>query len=113
MRQHSSENRTLLAAAVIAALGLSVNCVPVRAQTQTSLFPQTSLPDSWGVFVPGTTVANITVQNYTTPGGAILVDNQHILDTDPDPNEKDPLVNGKEDIGIQTMQYISWTGSTG
>src|SRR5215469_13425691 len=77
---------------------------------------------SWGDFGAGLNISNITVQQYRntdgSAGGPIIVLNTHILDVDPDPNEKDPLVpcfGGKqcEDIGITTFQYALWLGSTG
>ena len=70
---------------------------------------------SWGIFGPSG-VESITAQDYRntdgTAGGPIIVLNTHILDVDRDPNERDPLEGGKEDIGIATFQFALWRGST-
>src|SRR5690242_18043520 len=46
-------------------------------------------------------------------GGGVINFNMDVLDNDPDPNEKDPLINGMEKIGTLNFQYILWRGSSG
>jgi hypothetical protein len=45
-------------------------------------------------------------------GGTVIPFTVDVFDNDPDPAEKDPLVNGKEKIGTLNFQFMLWRGSS-
>jgi hypothetical protein len=98
---------------VVAATGLLVIVASARADVQTTL---KTPPFGWSDYGDFSGLSNVTVKEYRntdgTADGKVMTTSYHIFDIDKDPDEKDPLVGGKEDIGVATFQFALWRGSS-
>ena len=81
------------------------------AGTQTSLPANAGYP--WSNFNVGGGYVTDYLKNDGSAGGTITTYTANVFDIDPDPNERDPLVNGKENIGSLTFQYVLYKEASG
>jgi hypothetical protein len=99
MSNHRFAHRLL----VLVVAGVACLSLRVHAQTVTQLPPAGF---DWSRFNVAGGFVKSYLKNDGTAGGMVTTYMADVFDLDNDPNEKDPLVGGKEKIGSLTFQYV-------